>query len=360
VKNLLLIVFVVIAFILPREYAYAAPCISKIDYRDWSGFLDRIVMKVGQSDRIAHPVLDPPTGSRILVSRRNVSDNEANRVFYHNITPAGLGYLADMKQSLIETAQDPDFKDLCKNTQLAFWLNLHNISVIHAVAVHYPMRNVERFILAEMQNPIMQLGGEAWSIADIERHVVQSWQDPVVIYGFHRGHIGSPNIRKQAYNGKTVWAELRQNAREFTSSLRGIRFYPGRAKLAKFYASVPEAFPNFEADIKAHFQEYAPSKLVSDLYDAPKITVDNRNSTVADLYHGRKLDPRTVSYMPIGLINGIDPLSSLGLSAAHMPASISLPPHTRVFLQSVVDRRIRQLRSAKATVEVEELGKIDN
>jgi len=147
-----------------------------------------------------------------------------------------------------------------RDDQLAYWYNLHNVALISLIAENYPVKYPER-IKPLKKNPetlhdakILTISGVPLSLRDIrEKIVYPNWKNPLVIYGFHLGNLGSPSISTRAYDRDTLHYNLRERADIFTNSFRGFRL----GKISRLYESVSRFyFPNGESDIRAHFKKY--------------------------------------------------------------------------------------------------------
>lgn len=327
-----------------------------VSYADWNSFLSKLVFEVGMPDRAALSRPSPRTGSGLYRGNKKITRTESNRFLYHLLTDKGVEALGTIRLSLENTASDTRFASLPGDARLALWLNLRNIAIIELLAKHYPKKNAQDFVEKRLNDPYLRINGDPWSIADIEKHVVNKWRDPLVIYGFHRGHIGSPNIRRRAYTADTVWDDLKSNAREFTSSLRGIRFHGKTAKISAFYKTLDYAFPDFQTDLKAHLETVVTGYMLPKLLDASVIKATVRDGTISDLYGGVTMDIQTYSDNSAGILSAnLGGRDALFVSRRQASLSISrYPPQVRELLYQVAARISRQNNQGSVEIETYE------
>ena len=110
-----------------------------------------------------------------------------------------------------------------------------------------------------------------------------------MIYGLYQGHIGSPNIRKTAFRGKTVYDDLAENASIFINANRGTAIKNEKTfRVSSFYERNKSFFPNFEADLTAHLAQYLKGNELAALNNAAAIDADIDDWTVTDLGGSRR------------------------------------------------------------------------
>ena len=180
-----------------------------------------------------------------------------------------------------------------RNEQLAYWLNLHNVAVIEALANNYPLRDPSEGPFgsngAGLQDAkLMTVRGVALSPRDIrERIVYPNWKDPKVIYGFWRGEIGGPSIQRLAFNGSNVDALLAFSAEEFVNSLRGVEAFNGALRVSRLYEEAEPFYFSDAGSLRAHLAQFARDD-VKELIGKYEGTAYNRYETdIADLVYGR-------------------------------------------------------------------------
>lgn len=325
-----------------------------IAYDDYEKLLLETVIDMGRSDRIPAEWVDPPTSSRIYRGSRNPTRLEANRLLYDSFTDGTIQAIRAIRKSLETVPGEIDFEQLHPNERLAFWLNLHNLAVIEAVGEHYPVQRLDQLLPDILSEKYLSINGQVWSIAEIERHVIQNWDDPRVIYGFYRGHIGSPNIRHQAFEADSVWDDLEDNAKDFIGSLRGVQFDGEKMRISEFYQEMSDAFLNSDQAFKDHLAQYATPLMIPKIYNSTKITADVNDWTIADIYGGVK-GHHYGTWVRTSIAAASDTSSYVGYRGRF------LPPQMVALLKGLGKRHERQKkRRATVIIQQESAGTISN
>lgn len=184
--------------------------------------------------------------------------------------------------------------NLSRREQLAYWLNLYNVTIIEQVGYRYPIVNLRRFHLGSRKRPglldkkLLTVMGARLSLNDIQNRIlIPVFENPLVLYGLHQGVVGSPNIRRTAYRGGNVWDSLRLNAIDFVNSIRGVHLRKNVARASEFYARGAAAFPQGLPGLRRHLVAYADDRTQEILDAAGKIETNYFDWHIADLYNGR-------------------------------------------------------------------------
>lgn len=320
-----------------------------IDYSDLDIVLRGSVLDMGPSTH-APPkkVKVKYTSSRIQIGNLSKTRNEGNRVLFHAFNDRDVQALVAMRDSLLSVPSDLPLTALSRNEQLAFFLNLHTVIVLAEVAEQYPITNLEPLFNygnadAFVNQQRFEVSGTKVSLADIQKHVVENWQNPLVMYGFYFGAIGTPNIRTEAYTADTVFDQLRENARNFVNSMRGTQIWePNALQVSEYYETMQSLFPAFASDVRSHIHQYARGSLARRMGATRDIEPVISDWNIADLYNGR----------PFSDMNGRYP--SATRDANDVAFKMGVPEHVE---QLLLHRQLKLLRAPKqdGTVEVEEI-----
>ena len=276
---------------LPSEFATTSK--YRIDYSDLEGVLKGSVLLMGRSTHKRAPKPTKSTGSNMRLGNPQPSRLEGNRVMLHEYGKLQKDGIAAVRDDLLNIPTLLPIEKLSKNEQLAYWLNLHNIIVLSKVAEIYPVTMLEKSFGTNPETSLLyrrdyEWAGQMISLADIQNHILDNWDDPVVIYGFYLGAVGTPNIRSSAYTAANVHAALKNNAEDFINSVRGTQVWnKGKMRVSTYYKTMAKKFPNFEDDLMAHIRKYAGPLLLSRLQNVQGIRVDIDDWHIADLYNGK-------------------------------------------------------------------------
>lgn len=265
----------------------------RIDYEHWTEALTWLVVPMGPSIREGAPRATPGTGTRFVYGHTSRYRLEGNRVAFTYLTDEIRAALTEYRQDLERVGSELDLARLPRNEQLAYWLNLHNVAVIEALAYHYPMRTPDdrRFgpNQARLEDAkLVTVKGIELSPRDIREQIVyKNWNDPKVMYGFWRGDIGGPSIQRLAFTGGNVDQLLDHSAEEFVNSLRGVESFGGALQVSQIYQEGESYFFPTEAALRAHLRKYAGEDVKELIAKNDQIAFNRYETDVADLVYGR-------------------------------------------------------------------------
>ncbi|MBU2341948.1 MAG: DUF547 domain-containing protein [Alphaproteobacteria bacterium] len=297
----------------PRETAST----TRLDYGFWDEALSFFVLRMGRSTRQGASRPDPTIGTRRVYGHDSRYRLEGNRVLFDLVDDEAFTPLTEYRADLERIATEIDIAQLPRNEQLAFWLNLHNVAMVEQIAANYPVASPGKILLGDAKTPLdttpfITIRGVSMSLRDIRTKIVYpNWSDPRVFYGFFRGDIGGPSIRREAFTGQNVAQELNDSADEFVNSLRGVEAYGGSLRVSALYEEIaPFYFPNWNRDLHAHLAVYADDEVAELLGKYDTIELNQYNSDIADLAKGER-EPSYNYVEPTGDSVGIALSSSI-------------------------------------------------
>lgn len=133
--------------------------------------------------------------------------------------------LAALQRRLAEV--DP--ASLSRNDQLAYWINLYNVSVVAVVVEHYPVDSIRDIStdpiirLNVFKKPYVKAKGGAISLNDVENdRLREGFKDPRIHFAINCAALSCPPIRTEAYVGSRVGEQLDDQARRFLNGPRGV------------------------------------------------------------------------------------------------------------------------------------------
>jgi DNA-directed RNA polymerase subunit L len=292
-------------YIFPVKYNRIST--HKIDYGLLDDFLPQLILVTGPSEHKPAPRARKQTGSLAsFPGNRKPSRLEGHRVLYSHLTQDNKNYLRSLKDYLENLPKGIPIETMTKSDQLAYWLNLHNITVALVIAEEYPISDVEGlyiggekcvlFLGCEAIEPLLnstevKIADETSTLGELRHHILMNWDNPLVLYGLYMGYIGSPNLRLSAYKGRDVWAQLEDNAEEFINSIRGTRMWSGTLRISVHYKLGEHLFPDFGNDIRSHLRRYGKRKVQNWLDRDPEVDPVIYNWGINDLHNGQPNNP---------------------------------------------------------------------
>jgi len=264
-----------------------------ITYDDYSNLLGVVVANVGQSDRqMSQPVQDI-TGTRMKSKVKKFTAFEGNRFHYEAFVDneSGQAYLLNIQKSLEQLPSEMPLENFSRDEQLAYWLNLYNVTVLNQVIAAYPKRTLKKITIGRssiFSKKLLTVAGVPLSLDDIQFTILrQNYNNnPLIMYGLYQGIVGGPNIRASAYSGGSVYHALEENAFEFVNSNRGT-FDKGRGdgvlQVSSLYDRSRSYFPEFDSDLAQHLLQYLEGDERTALQAASQLDPDIDDWTVTDL-----------------------------------------------------------------------------
>lgn len=316
-----------------------------IDYSDLNFVLKSAVLDMGPSTHERAGRVQKDIMTRTYGGNQKATRFEGNRVAFHEFKKEHRRTLKAIRNDLLSVPAQISLEELSRDQQLAYFLNLHTSIVLVKIAREYPVTQLEDFFdrseptsyINKRQFPI---GGRKVSLADIQDHVLANWHDPLVIYGFYFGAIGTPNIRDEAYDANKVHDQLRANALDFVNSVRGTQVWSGsELRIATYYERMSEKFPSFEQDVMQHIRQYARPDFLDKLNAVRSMEVRINDWNIADLFNGNLHQAGQTSARVAVDANG------------RLVGQWALPLH----VQQALAGRARNFRKFGGEVEVEEV-----
>jgi hypothetical protein len=248
------------------------------------------VLNMGPSTRAYADKIDSPTGTRLTQSVDRATENEANRFFYENLKSQQEEILK-LRTELETIPSLTPLNQYTKEAQLAYWLNLYNVTLINELAIIYPLNDLKAVLTGDesiLDKKILTIDNVQLSLNDIHYRVLPVLypDNTLYIYGLHQGIKGSPNIRTKAFTARAVKQDLKDNAKEFVNSNRGTQFNAGRGvvRVSSFYERNSQLFPDFNEGIKTHLLQFADKSIDELVKNATSFEADISNWRINDLY----------------------------------------------------------------------------
>lgn len=265
-----------------------------INYDQLSQILNAAIFEVGRSYREKIPLAKPSVGTRLKLSRNRHSALETNRFDFATFaeSESNLLILDKVKSGLESIPGKYPLNTMNRNEQLAYWLNLYNISLIQQLVPLANNRHLGDELYGNqsiLDKKIISVSGVLLSLNQIQFDIIYPNFDynPVLMYGFFQGVIGGPNIRKVAYNGSQVFQQLADNAADFINSNRGIRGGDQKEiRVSSLYNKNRLLFPDFNRDLKAHLLNYVNANYKNKVANASAFEANLKDMRIADILGG--------------------------------------------------------------------------
>jgi len=262
-----------------------------IDYHNYNALLSTAVIDMGHSARKKAKETSANLGTRLKNNRKRLTALEGNRFYFEAFTDENNSKaLHQIRTELEQLPAKAPLYHFSKKEQLAYWLNLYNVTLLDEIVALYPKKNLE-FLFdgkdALANQKILTVANIPLSLNDIKNVIIKEKynHDPDILYGLYQGYIGAPNIRTAAYTGANVYSALASNAEEFVNSNRGTYsknknvFY-----ISSLYARNADYFPSFEINVTTHLLKHLKGSYRSRLETASTVKANISNWRITDVY----------------------------------------------------------------------------
>ena len=123
-----------------------------------------------------------------------------------------------------------DVLALTRQDQLAYWINLYNISVVGIVVDNYPVESIKDLStdpivrLNIFKKPLVDIKRGKVSLNDIENEKIRAgFKDPRIHFAINCAAKSCPPIRPEPYMGSQISQQLDDQTRKFLNGPNGIR-----------------------------------------------------------------------------------------------------------------------------------------
>ena len=280
----------------PQFSGYSPKSKLTINFEPVNILLESNVLDMGPSRRINADLEVPQIGTKLRNVFPRATHNESNRFTYELIkSPKQKSLVNDVKKYLESLPEKNNLNLYSKQEQLAYWLNLYNITLINEIVKRYPIVSLEKILTGPdslLDKKLVNIGSLQLSLSDIQYGILDKnySKEPLIIYGLYQGYIGSPNINKKAFSGKNVYKLLKNNATDFVNSNRGTNIDSlNSLEVSSYYARNADYFPNFSNDLKLHLLQFADETTQEIINKSDKIEPIINNWAITDLFGSKRV-----------------------------------------------------------------------
>lgn len=226
----------------------------------------------------SNTVLDHGIIDRILAAFV-VGDGTSTSVRYAALKGEGLRVMKQLFAGFggFDTAQ------LNVDEQLAYWLNLRLLMVLHATGEAYPGVKPDKLLTpdsAASTTPMVNVQGVRLSIADVDRIILRKARaNSHIVYGLVVPVREGPAFPRVAFRGATVHAALDAAGRTFVNRRGSIKLSKQVATIPRFFAGYRTQLGQEDAALLAHIKALAAPKFAIQLASVTQLS-ENRKLTL--------------------------------------------------------------------------------
>jgi hypothetical protein len=142
-----------------------------------------------------------------------------------------------------------DVQTLSRQDQLAYWINLYNISVVSIVVDNYPVESIRDLStdpvvrLNIFKKPLVATKRGKVSLNDIENERIRNgFKDPRIHFAINCAAESCPPIRTEPYVGSRIKEQLDDQTRKFLNGPHGVRLEKKGGELVLHTSKVMDWF----------------------------------------------------------------------------------------------------------------------
>ncbi len=241
-KQSLLVGVVLVLFLTDAANSQSAPRAKAIPY--WNDDTPSSGLRPNhdswQQILDAYLIIDHPTG--------------VNHFNYDQVNGPDQQKLIDYLSYL----QELDPRQLTKQRQKAYWINLYNATLVAFIVTAKPtdsIRGLNRGNFWDLER--FSIAGQTLSFNDIEHGILRPlFQDERVHFALFRGSLGSANLADKTYRGDTIDEDLDLAARGFVTHPRAVSVNNNVLRLSRIFKWKKEDFGDSREELKLYLRKY--------------------------------------------------------------------------------------------------------
>ena len=184
------------------------------------------------------------------------------------------GFIADkdkLQAYLTLLSENPPSKNWTDNDKIAYWLNAYNAFTIKLIIDHYPLKSIKDigpkhqiiFINTPWDIKFFKIGGKTMTLNRIEHRILRKeCREPRIHFALNCASLSCPKLRREAYDGARLDAQLTDQAKEFLSDISRNQLSAKNPKLSAIFSFYGNDIKKWSGkSIIVFINQYAPIKI---------------------------------------------------------------------------------------------------
>ena len=158
------------------------------------------------------------------------------------------GFITDKAkfQTYLDALSDnPPADNLSNNDKIAYWLNAYNAFTIKLIIDHYPLKSIKDlgpkhqiiFINTPWDRKFFKIGGKTMTLNRIEHRILRAeFTEPRIHFALNCASLSCPKLRREAYKGSVLDAQLTDQAKHFLSDTSRNQLDPKTPELSAIFS----------------------------------------------------------------------------------------------------------------------------
>lgn len=131
---------------------------------------------------------------------------------------------AQLQSYLDMLSANPPAGDWTKEDKIAYWLNAYNAFTVKLIIDHYPLKSIKDlgpkkqiiFINTPWDKKFFKIGSKTMTLNRIEHRILRrQFREPRIHFALNCASISCPKLRREAYEGAKLNAQLTDQGKEF-------------------------------------------------------------------------------------------------------------------------------------------------
>jgi hypothetical protein len=174
-----------------------------------------------------------------------------------------------------------DVASLSRPEQLAYWINLYNISTVNVVAEKYPVESIRDIStdpvvrLNVFKKPNVKVKGGTMSLNDVENDKIRAgFKDPRIHFAINCAAESCPPIRSEPFVGARIDQQLDDQARKFLNGPKGVRVEQDALHVTKIMDWFKDDFEQWGGGTLPFLKKYLSPDKVKRIGAAKKFEIE--------------------------------------------------------------------------------------
>ncbi|WP_124981806.1 DUF547 domain-containing protein [Nonlabens xiamenensis] len=169
-----------------------------------------------------------------------------------------------LKEYLTYLGTNPPQKSWSISEQFAYYINLYNAATVEIILENDQPGSIKD--IGSTLNPVwiqdfIKVGKKDYSLADIEKSVLQKMGDPRIHFAINCASYSCPKLMNKAYTAENVDQMMDQAADDFVNSDKNDLTDPNHPKLSSIFKFYPSDFKAGGLSIIEYVNQYADNKI---------------------------------------------------------------------------------------------------
>ena len=136
-----------------------------------------------------------------------------------------------------------------ENEQKAYWINAYNAFTVSLILQNYPVKSIKDIAgtVYKVDTPwdikFINIGGKKYDLNNIEHGILRKkYNDPRIHFALVCAAISCPKLRKEAYTGSQLDAQLEDAGKDFLNDKSKNRINADRTDLSQYFSWYKDDF----------------------------------------------------------------------------------------------------------------------